>query len=80
VRRRPCVRCYGTRGPVLTRVVVVGGELTVVVVRSKQLKRRPNLIGNTRQRHHFNSTQLHGNIDYFHQFQETHGVGLNNIQ
>lgn len=36
------------RRPVWARVVVVGGELTVVVVRSKQLKRRPNFSGITR--------------------------------
>ena len=40
--------CRRTNRPASTRVVVVDTELTVVVVRSRQLKRRPNLIGISR--------------------------------
>ena len=35
--------CGCRNRPAWTRVVVVGTELAVVVVRSRQLKRRPNL-------------------------------------
>lgn len=41
--------CQRTIRPASTRVVVVDTELAVVVVRSRQLKRRPNLIGIGRQ-------------------------------
>jgi hypothetical protein len=42
-------RCQRTKRPARTRVVVVDTELAVVVVKSRQLKRRPNLIGIGRQ-------------------------------
>lgn len=41
--------CQRTKRPASTRVVVVDTELAVVVVRSRQLKRRPNLVGIGRQ-------------------------------
>lgn len=41
--------CQRTKRLASTRVVVVDTELVVVVVRSRQLKRRPNLIGIGRQ-------------------------------
>ena len=37
--------CQRTKRPASTGVVVVDTELAVVVVRSRQLKRRPNFIG-----------------------------------